>query len=74
MGGGGKSVDTSAQEAALAAQQAEIERLEQEAAQEEALRAEREKKQRQGRLGTLLTSGEGDTSAVPAQKAVLGAG
>lgn len=73
MGGGGnKNADTSGQEAELARQRAETERLEKEAADVEAARLSREKKQRQGRAGTLLTGGEGDTSAVPTQKTVLG--
>jgi len=71
-GGGGKSADTSAQEAELARQRAETERLEKEAADKEQARLDREAKQRQGRAGTLLTGGEGDTSAVPTTKTILG--
>ena len=73
MGGGGsKKADTSGQEAELARQRAETERLEQEAADKEAARNRRESRQRAGRAGTLLTSGEGDTSAAPTLKTVLG--
>jgi hypothetical protein len=71
-GGGGKSVDTSAQEAELARQRAEAERLEAEAATKEKTRLEREEKQRMGRAGTLLTEGDGDTSAVKTLKTTLG--
>jgi hypothetical protein len=71
-GGGGKSQDASAQDAELARQRAETERLEKEAADKEAARLERERKQRAGRAGTLLTDGDGDTSAISARKKVLG--
>lgn len=73
MGGsGGKRADTSAQEAELARQRAEAERLEAEAAETERLRLEREEKQRRGRAGTLLTAGDGDTTAVKTLKTTLG--
>lgn len=73
MGGsGGKSVDTSAQVAELARQRTEAERLESEAAAKEKTRLEREEKQRAGRAGTLLTEGDGDTSAVKTLKTTLG--
>lgn len=72
MGGGGKSPDTSAQEAELERQRAETERLEKEAADAEAARKDREARQRAGRAGTLLTGGEGDTSTTPVKKTILG--
>ena len=71
-GGGGKSVDTSAQEAELARQREEAQRLEAEAAEKERRRLEREEKQRAGRASTLLTEGDGDTSAVKTLKTTLG--
>lgn len=73
MGGGGsKRADTSAQEAELALQRAEADRLEAEAAEKERIRLDREAKQRAGRAGTLLTEGDGDTSAVQTMKTTLG--
>lgn len=76
MGGVFESPDNSGYDDALAAQQEATRKAEEEAAAAEAAAKKREEAQRErrraGRLGTILTSGQGDTSEVKTKKSTLG--